>query len=106
MTATLRLQRTFPTAIWDRHPWKVVLDAREVATIQVEGRLELDVEPGRHTVLLRGKGRRKSPERGFEIVDGGVVGFVCHPQPILPLALWAYAVPTQWIVLQERRLGE
>jgi hypothetical protein len=107
MTATLRLQRTFPSAIWDRGPWKVLLDSKDVATIQVNGRLELPVEPGHHTMTLRGKGRRKSPECGFAVTEGQqLVGFVCHPQPFWPLALWAYFVPTQWIVLKERTLGD
>jgi hypothetical protein len=106
MTASLRIQRTFPSALWDRGPWRVVLDGEEVATIQVDGRLELQVEPGRHTVLLRGEGRRRSPECGFEVADGErLVGFVCHPQPIWPLAVWAYFVPTRWIVLQRRHLS-
>ena len=101
------MQRTFPSALWDRGPWKVYLDAEEVATIQVNGRLELPVEAGRHTLLLRGKGRRKSPECGFEVSDRDeLVGFVCHPQPVWPMALWASFVPTRWIVLKERRLGE
>jgi hypothetical protein len=106
MTAILRIQRTFASAVWDRGPWKVFLDGAEAATIQLDGRLELNVEPGRHTLLLRGKGRRKSPERGFQIgEDQALAGFVCHPQTFLPLALWAHFVPTQWIVLKERRLG-
>ncbi|RAG87269.1 hypothetical protein DN069_01675 [Streptacidiphilus pinicola] len=83
------------------------LDAEEVATIQVNGRLELQVEAGRHTLVLRGKGRRKSPECGFSVTERDtLVGFVCHPQPIWPMALWAAFVPARWIVLQERRLAD
>lgn len=104
MSATLRMQRTFPSAVWDRGPWRVYLDAEEVATIQVNGRVELPIETGRHTLVLRGKGRRKSPECGFEVgARDRLVGFVCYPQPVLPMALWAAFVPARWIVLKERR---
>ena len=101
MSATLRLERTYPSAIWDRKPWRILLDGQDVGEMPVKGHLETTLEPGPHTVKLTSKGNHRSPEHAFEAKEGSVVGLECHPQPVWPMALWAVFTPGRWIAIKE-----
>ncbi len=59
---------------------------------------EVPVEPGRHTLQVRG-GRNSSRAEMFDIADGEVVTFRCTGKRFLPVFLASLIVPRLALVL-------
>ena len=103
MSATVRLERrmVFVNLVDRNRPWQVRLDGEPAGSIASDDVLELPVAPGPHTLQLTSTGRRCSPTQSFEARDESIVEFTCHPQPVWPLVLMAFAVPGRWIMLKK-----
>jgi len=103
MSATVKLERrmAFVNLVDRDRSWQVRLDGGPAGSIARDDVLELPVEPGPHTLQLTSTGRRRSPVRSFEARDESIIEFSCHPQPVWPLVLMAFAVPGRWIVLKK-----
>lgn len=93
-TATMRLSRKSWGSSHSRRArtWKVVIDGRTVGSISNQQTVELLVEPGRHTLRVTSMQHLLSPEQSFEVSEGQIVGFSCHPRSLTPLIF------TRWTV--------
>src|ERR1700681_1786652 len=93
-TATVRLSRKSwgSSHSGKARTWQVVIDGGIVGSISNQQTVELPVEPGRHTLRVRSMENLLSPEVSFEVTDGQVVGFSCHPRSLTPLIF------TRWTV--------
>jgi hypothetical protein len=93
-TATVRLSRkSWGSSHSGRaRTWKVTIDGSIVGSISNQQTVELPVEPGRHTLRVRSMQHLLSPEQSFEVIEGQVAGFSCHPRSLTPLIF------TRWTV--------
>jgi hypothetical protein len=66
----------------------VEIDKKIVGSIGYGETVDVNIEPGHHTLRLGSK-RHLSPERSFEVVDGEVVNFRCRGK----FGLGAYLTP-------------
>jgi hypothetical protein len=107
MTATLTLTRTrFGIGIgpWlDNRfgEWQVIIDGTVAGSIAPREIVEVPVEPGHHTLLLKKSGRFLSPERSFDAADEQNVGFHCRGAMLWPQWVAALAKPDRWISLRQ-----
>jgi hypothetical protein len=69
-------------------------------TLDMNDTLEIPVEPGRHTLQVRG-GRNVSRTQSFEVPDSETVAFRCTDKSLLPILLASFVVPG--LALQIRR---
>ena len=75
-----------------RDPYEVVVDGRPVASVPMNGTVEVQVERGPHTVQVR-DGRKSSSTESFDAVEGEVVAFRCTGKRFLPIFLASFVVP-------------
>lgn len=66
--------------------WDVILDGVIAGTVDSEQTVEFAVEPGRHTLRIRG-GWHVSRERTFEAENDVIVRFWCYPVLLWPVFL-------------------
>jgi hypothetical protein len=93
MAATLKLtHRTIGVEV-RRGTYDVVLDGERVGSVELNDAIEIPVEPGRHTLQVRG-GRNSSPTRTFDAAEGETVAFRCGGKSILPIFLLSFVVPS------------
>jgi hypothetical protein len=79
--------------------WDIAIDGTVVGAIANKETVEVSVEPGHHALRL-GAGRRRSPERLFDVAQDEVVGFRCHGPRIWPMLVAALVKPDLWISLR------
>lgn len=99
MPATLEVRREVIGVAVRRGTFDVFVDGERVGSVELRGTLEMPIEPGPHTLLIR-SGRNSSPTRRFDAAEGQVVTFVCNGKGILPLFLASFVVPTSAIKIR------
>jgi hypothetical protein len=94
VSATLRLTRADGFADAAR-PYQIVVDAEAAAEIRNAASTELPIGAGTHTLQVRtlkivgARPGLASPTVTFEVGDGEVAGFTCHP-PSYPRAAFRW----------------
>lgn len=99
MTATLSVTREGFGIELRRGTFDVVLDGRDVATVEAHQTADAALEPGEHTIQIRA-GRYCSPARTFEAAEGEVVAFRCHGANIWPRYVASIVKPDLAIALK------
>ncbi len=93
MSATLRLtHRTIGVEV-RRGTYDIVVDGKHAGSVEMNGSIDLPVEPGRHTVQIR-SGRNSSRIKTFDISEGETAAFRCSGKSILPIFLLSFVVPS------------
>ena len=92
MSATLKLTHKAIGAEVRRGTYDVVLDAERVGSVEMNGTIEIPVEPGRHTLQVR-DGRQSSSTEAFDAAEGEFVSFRCTGKRFLPIFLASFIVP-------------
>jgi hypothetical protein len=93
MPATLRLtHRTIGVEV-RRGTYDVVVDGNHAGSVEMNGSIDLPVEPGRHTMQIR-SGRNSSRIKTFDISEGETAVFRCSGKSILPIFLLSFVVPS------------
>jgi len=101
MPCTLTLKREATGAIeLRRGPFEIGLDGRAAGTIERNQTVELQVEPGRHTLQVR-TGRYRSPARTFDAADGTNLGFRCNGAILWPQYVASLLVPALGLRLHQ-----
>jgi len=81
--------------------YNISVDGRVVGTVASGETVEVSVTPGRHSLLLRGRGRNRSPLRAVELAEDEVVSYRCHgPRYGPPHIVAALIKPDLWITLR------
>ena len=93
MSATLKLTHKSVGAEVRRDPYDVLVDGKRAGSVEMNGAIEIPVEPGRHTLQVR-EGRNSSRAETFDAADGEVVAFRCTGKRFLPLFLASFVVPS------------
>src|SRR5579859_4815138 len=79
--------------------WDVLLDGTRVGSVALHDTFEAAVEPGRHTLQVRG-GRDSSRVQTFDAAEGEIVAFRCTGKRFLPIFLLSFLVPSLAISLR------
>jgi hypothetical protein len=100
--AIIRLSRAASASpLLGMESYKISLDGRVVGAIASGETVEVAVTPGRHSLLLRGRGRNRSPLRTVELAEDEVVSYRCHgPRYGPPHIVAALIKPDLWISLK------
>ncbi len=101
MSGTLVMRRQAVGIELRRGTFEVVLDGRAVGTIERDETLEVDVEPGSHSLLVRA-GKYKSQVRPFDLADGSAVNFRCHGAMLWPRYVASIFKPDLAISLRQQ----
>ncbi len=85
-TATVQLSRRGSGRGLSRleRAWKVLIDGNVVGTISKQETLELQLEPGSHSLRVRSMRYLQSPAESFQVTEGRVVGFSCRSRSSHP----------------------
>ena len=100
MTATLKVTHKAIGAEVRRGPYDIVVDGQRAGSVEMNGTVEIPLEPGRHTVQVR-SGRNSSRTQTFDAADSQTVAFRCTGKSFLPIFLASFFVPS--LALQLRR---
>ena len=100
MTATLKVTHKAIGAEVRRGPYDIVVDGQRAGSVEMNGTVEIPLEPGRHTVQVR-SGRNSSRTQTFDAADSQTVTFRCTGKSFLPIFLASFFVPS--LALQLRR---
>ncbi len=92
MPATLTLTHKAIGAEVRRGTYDVVLDGESVGSVEMNGTIEVPLEPGSHTLQIR-DGRKSSGTAMFDAAEGEIVAFRCTGKRILPIFLASFIVP-------------
>jgi len=100
--ATIRLSRAGSASpLLGMETYNISIDGRVVGAIAAGETVEVSVTPGQHSLLLRGRGRNRSPLRAFELAEDEVVTYRCHgPRYGPPHVVAALIKPDLWITLR------
>ena len=94
MPSTVTLQRAPTVAIeLRRSPFQIILDGKPAGSIDRHQTVELQVEPGPHTLQVKA-GRYASPARSFNVNDGANINFRCNGSILWPQYVASLFVPT------------
>lgn len=94
MSSTLTLKRAASTAIeLRRGPFEIVLDSNPAGSIDRNQTVELQVEPGPHTLRVMA-GRYSSRTRSFDAADATNIYFRCNSSLWWPRYLASLLMPT------------
>jgi hypothetical protein len=93
MAATLRLTHKTIGVEVRRGTYDVVLDGERVGSLELNDPIEMQIEPGPHTLQVR-NGRNSSRTKTFDAVEGETVAFRCGGKRILPVFLLSFVVPS------------
>jgi hypothetical protein len=93
MSATLKLTHKTIGAEVRRKPYDVVVDGKQVGSVEMDRTIEIPVEPGTHTVQVR-SGRNSSSTETFDAADDEVVSYRATGKRLLPLFLASFFVPS------------
>ncbi|MGD1034254.1 MAG: hypothetical protein ABR977_07465 [Candidatus Dormibacteria bacterium] len=101
--ATIRLSRAASASpLLGMEKYNISIDGRVVGAIAAGETVEVAVASGRHSLLLRGRGRNRSPLRALELADDEVVSYRCHgPRYGPPHVVAALIKPSLWISLKQ-----
>jgi hypothetical protein len=100
VTATLKLTRKPIGVEVRRGTFDVVVDGKDVGSIELHDTIEMPVEAGRHTLQVR-NGRNSSGAQTFDAAEGEIVAFRCTGKRALPIFLVSFVVPS--LALKLRR---
>ena len=92
MSATLQLTHKAIGAEVRRGTYDVLVDGDRVGSVEMNGTLDLPVEPGRHTLQIR-DGRKSSSTKTFDAAEGELIAFRCTGKRFLPIILASFVVP-------------
>lgn len=103
MAAELRLERHGKIIGFElrRRPFEVILDGKEIASLEVNQTAELPVEAGQHTLQVRG-GRYASRVLSFDVDDDHVANFRCHSPMVWPVYVASLIVPSLGVSLRRQ----
>lgn len=94
VSSILTLKRVAGTAVeLRRGPFEIVLDGNPAGSIDRNQTVELQTEPGPHTLQVK-TGRYSSPTRSFDAADGTNIHFRCNSSLWWPRYLVSLLVPT------------
>ena len=94
MSSTLTLERAATTAIeLRRRPFEIILDGNPAGSIDRKQTVELQVEPGPHTLQVTA-GRYSSHAQSFDAADGTNIRFRCNSSIWWPRYVASLLVPT------------
>jgi hypothetical protein len=94
MSSTITLERASTGAIeLRRGAFEIILDGKPAGSIERHQTVELQVEPGPHTLQVK-TGRYSSPARNLDTVDGANVSFRCNGAILWPQYVASLFVPT------------
>ena len=93
MVATLKLTHKAIGVEVRRGRYDVVVDGKAAGSVDMNGTIDLPVEPGRHTLHVR-NGRNSSRATTFDAADGEIVAFRCTGKSVLPRFLLSFVVPS------------
>jgi hypothetical protein len=101
MSATLRLTRDVGSAAFElrRGRFEISLDAQPIGSLANHETAEIQMEPGRHSLVLH-NGRYASRTRSFDAADGEVVNFRCNGARIWPTYIVSIVKPDLAISLK------
>ncbi len=100
MSAMIRLTRGASFGIeLRRGPIEITIDGRAGGSINSREAMEFALEPGHHTLRLTA-GRYSSREQSFEVSDGEIVNFRCHPVMVWPRYVASLFLPSLGISLR------
>jgi hypothetical protein len=97
--ATIKLTRRTIGVEVRRGTFDVLVDGKHVASIEMDDTIDMQVEPGRHTLQIR-NGRNSSRTQTIDAADGQVLAFRCNGKNILPLFLASFLIPSLAISLR------
>jgi hypothetical protein len=100
MAAVLQLTHKAIGAEVRRGRYDIVVDGRRAGSVEMNGTIEIPIEPGRHTVRVR-NGRNSSRTQAFDATESQTVAFRCTGKSFLPIFLASFFVPS--LALQLRR---
>jgi hypothetical protein len=90
--ATLRMTRKGFGIELRRGRFEIVVDGRNIGSVNYGDTVETQVEPGHHTLRIRA-GRYSSRDRSFDAADGGEVSFRCHGANLWPVWAVSFVMP-------------
>jgi hypothetical protein len=99
VSGTLRLTREGIGIELRRGTFEILVDDKNVGSIEWHETVEMPLAPGPHALRIR-KGRFSSPSRSFDIGDGDVANFTCHGSMVWPRWLLSFVVPGLGISLR------
>jgi hypothetical protein len=99
VAATLNLTREAFGLELRRGTFDILVDGQKVGSIEWHGTINVPVEPGRHTLLIRA-GRYASHEHSFEAAEGESITFRLHGARIWPIYLASIVKPDLAISLK------
>ena len=99
MPATIKLTRRTIGVEVRRGTFDVIVDGKQVASLEMNDTIEMHVEPGRHTLQIR-NGRNSSRTKTVDAAEGQVVAYRCSGKNILPLFLASFVIPSLAISLR------
>lgn len=99
MSATLRLTHKAIGVEVRRGPFEAVVDGERAGSVEMNGTVDIPVQPGRHALRLR-NGRNSSRTLAFDAAEGEVVAFRCTGKRFLPLFLASFVVPRLALTLR------
>jgi hypothetical protein len=97
--ATIKLTRKTIGVEVRRGRYDVIVDGKQVASLEMNDTIEMHVEPGRHTLQIR-NGRNSSRTKTIDAADGQIVAYRCSGKNILPLFLASFVIPSLAISLR------
>jgi hypothetical protein len=93
VTATLNLVRERGIVMeLRRGTFRVLLDGKDVGSVDMHGTVEVPVEPGQHTLQVK-DGRYTSSRCSFDAADGSIVNFRCNGAVVWPRYLASIVKP-------------
>ncbi len=98
MSATLKLTHKSIGVEVRRDSYEVLIDGIRVGSVAMNHTLEQALEPGEHKLQVR-SGKKSSPTKTFNAVEGEVIAFRCTGKRSLPLFLASFVVSSLALVL-------
>ena len=92
MSATLKLTHKAIGAEVRRGSYQVIVDGKHAGSVEMNGTVEVPVDPGRHTLQIR-DGRKSSSTKTLNAADGETISFRCTGKRFLPVFLASFVVP-------------
>lgn len=75
-----------------RGQFEIVVDGRQIGSLNYGDTVEEQVEPGHHVLRIQA-GRYSSRDRSFDVADGEAASFRCHGAMVWPRWLASFVKP-------------